>query len=440
MAGAYYTSSRDMRGNPLQGGVCKYGTGQPLVATTVFPAGVETVTSWRTDGPPLDIDLTATVTYDKLRNVGNRSKLRSGGDTGHTFRQQSRFYLRNKGNFDVIGQNGATYTGPLRVTLGGGFPERYEPRFVNPTELNVGYYGPEAIARTVPTRSRAELLTAAAEAFRDGIPKYIIGAGGLLPQGVGHNVLTKEFGWDPLISDVNKIVASLRDASAMLQQLSRDNGRLVRRRFNFPILETENVNNALADVTSVGGYRIIPETTGGINDRIWVRNSPQTQVEHRVTTREKVWFKGAYIYRLPIPDSIINDLVRFESEFNYLIGSRLTAARLWEVIPFSWLIDWIGNVQSGLAAADALSHDGLVMHHGYLMRHTVRKDTLELKNVVLRNGGTLASVRSGTLTETKERVQASPFGFGLSPDSFTERQWAILASLGLSSSNRRVAW
>jgi hypothetical protein len=37
-----------------------------------------------------------------------------------------------------------------------------------------------------------------------------------------------------------------------------------------------------------------------------------------------------------------------------------------------------------------------------------------------------------TTVERKERIKATPFGFGLVDSDFTNRQWAILAALGIT--------
>jgi len=65
------------------------------------------------------------------------------------------------------------------------------------------------------------------------------------------------------------------------------------------------------------------------------------------------------------------------------------------------------------------------------------KRTLKCTNII--NGGS-NSVKLGVpvecgairLKETKERVTASPFGFGLTWDGFTPYQMAILAALGVT--------
>jgi len=83
------------------------------------------------------------------------------------------------------------------------------------------------------------------------------------------------------------------------------------------------------------------------------------------------------------------------------------------------------------------SSDGLVMKYGYLMRHSTSIRTYTQNGVVFANAnpGPFAITLK---TERKERVRATPFGFGLNPNSFTGRQWAILAALALTKAPRSL--
>jgi hypothetical protein len=42
------------------------------------------------------------------------------------------------------------------------------------------------------------------------------------------------------------------------------------------------------------------------------------------------------------------------------------------------------------------------------------------------------------MVEQKRRIKSTPFGFGLSPGSFTARQWSILAALGMTRGPRSL--
>jgi len=41
-------------------------------------------------------------------------------------------------------------------------------------------------------------------------------------------------------------------------------------------------------------------------------------------------------------------------------------------------------------------------------------------------------------SEKKERIRASPYGFGRTPGSFSDRQWSILTALGMSNGGNKL--
>jgi hypothetical protein len=50
----------------------------------------------------------------------------------------------------------------------------------------------------------------------------------------------------------------------------------------------------------------------------------------------------------------------------------------------------------------------------------------------------LLTFRNTYMVDQKERVRATPYGFGLDLGSLNPRQWAILASLGLTRAPQRL--
>jgi hypothetical protein len=131
-------------------------------------------------------------------------------------------------------------------------------------------------------------------------------------------------------------------------------------------------------------------------------------------------------------------LESYEQKAN-ILGTRLTPEVLWELAPWSWLFDWQANVGDILSNLSLLSADGLVMRYGYLMCHTLAYN----RYVIPAGARFTPGVETGPIftvlgRETKERVRATPYGFGLNPDSFSIRQWAILGALGLTKTPRAL--
>jgi hypothetical protein len=135
----------------------------------------------------------------------------------------------------------------------------------------------------------------------------------------------------------------------------------------------------------------------------------------------------------------LNELERFEQLGNKLLGTRLTPDVLWNLAPWSWLVDWFTTIGSSLSNVVSFQNDGLVMPYGYAMRRvritTVASTTLAFKENPEKE---LLTFRNTYMVDQKERVRATPYGFGLDLGSLNPRQWAILASLGLTRAPQRL--
>lgn len=153
----------------------------------------------------------------------------------------------------------------------------------------------------------------------------------------------------------------------------------------------------------------------------------------QIIVEQRQWFSGAFTYYLPDSDEL-GGLGRLALEADRLFGVVPDIADLWNLIPWSWLVDWFVNVGPVLQNLANYSKYGLVMPYGYMMEHTIVEYqytfTPSVKTDKIVGGG----VNLVIVDETKKRVQASPFGFGVTWDGFNPGQLAILAALGLSRS------
>lgn len=117
---------------------------------------------------------------------------------------------------------------------------------------------------------------------------------------------------------------------------------------------------------------------------------------------------------------------------NHLLGTRLDAETLWNLAPWSWLSDWKANIGDNIANASKLSEDGLVLRYGYLMSETISDHTLSLHGPIPDGVGSCGPISLTFSTVRKQRVRATPYGFGLDPNGFNVRQWSILGALGIT--------
>lgn len=280
--------------------------------------------------------------------------------------------------------------------------------------------GSTAISRCSPLKSQAQLGTALGE-LKDGFPR-LIGAAFLKKESkffrdLGSEYLNVEFGWKPFINDLISSVKALGKASAILSQLARDSGKPVRRGYEFPLEKTVTSDPGQTDYgrpSSIGAFYTSP----GLSFKT-------------VTNSRRVWFSGEFMYHLPAGSDFPSKARRWQTQAHRLIGLRLDPELLWNLAPWTWLADWFGNVGDVVSNSSAYLFDGLVMKYGYIMEHVSEVSQYDTIGIKFSNG-TTASPRATFLRETKRRIGATPFGFGLDPATFSAWQASILAALGLS--------
>jgi hypothetical protein len=203
-----------------------------------------------------------------------------------------------------------------------------------------------------------------------------------------------------------------------VRQFDRDSGKVVRRAYNFPIEVTDS-----QVATGSNGTYMVP-----FNSDTKKATSAPWEVSRRVV--QKKWFSGAFTYRVPLGNDSLSVLGRHASHAKKLLGISLTPDTLWNLAPWSWATDWFANTGDVLSNISDCVTDGLVMHYGYMMVHTIVTDTYMPVGTDLIDGSS-SSVFS-VVTETKQRRAANPFGFGISWDALSAFQLSIAGALGLS--------
>lgn len=293
--------------------------------------------------------------------------------------------------------------------------------------------GGTAIARTRPGKPLIDLATTIGELRSEGLPR-MFGSMMARAQTVrdvfrqgGNEYLNAQFGWAPLMRDITTLATSARATREILERKEREVTRLIRRRYHFrDDIETVQSTPASHELS----------TTGPSVPLFSVRHSVVTPVEitHTVT---KSYFSGGFRFFYPDYPKAYAALAEIEDKANALLGTRLDPEVLWNLHPWTWLADWFFNTGDLLGNLSALTVDNLVMQYGYIMSETTQTREVTYPAIWQRTGTSTWARASGPLTNTmvkhrKMRSKASPFGFGLNPDSFTESQWAILGALGMS--------
>lgn len=288
--------------------------------------------------------------------------------------------------------------------------------------------GAQMVADCKPTNSIADLSTFLGELLSDGLPRLLgIGAWEARTRRArkkmpGNEYLNVEFGWKPLVGDVQAIAAAVALADAALKQYERDSGRVVRRRMNLPPKE-----ETTSEIISLGARaQMWPDSQAFYTDE--VPSGVVTLVKKRSVRR---WFSGAFTYHLPTGYNSRNQVDVIASKAKHVFGIELTPEVLWNLTPWSWAFDWIGSMGDVISNLSDYATDGLVLKYGYVMEHKISTDTYTFQG----DSGIIGAPSPASITlssESKVRQAANPFGFGVSWDGLSARQLAILAALGIS--------
>lgn len=241
---------------------------------------------------------------------------------------------------------------------------------------------------------------------------------------MGSLYLNYEFGWKPFIGDVIKYLKLLDAIDARIYRIRKYNGQWQKRKGTI----RNTIDTSTLEVSSL----LLPGVSGA-----WYPGGVPAKTRKTTVTSDRVWYEGRMKYYVPrswFPkgptvtqkDFITSKLVR------RLAGLEITPSAAYALIPFTWLTNWVIDIQSFV---DNFSYpdDNLVAKYMYVMRHrstSVHYDTTQKFTSAVGSQSVHATAYS--LCECKERAEGSPWGFGAAASNWTTRQWAIIFALGLS--------
>jgi len=314
------------------------------------------------------------------------------------------------------------YDGPICIpvprvaTLGSTPPSR--------DDSYLDQYGATAIRIVDPSNPNADLGESLGEIVADkrvslpGIQSWKRRTE--VAKAAGSEYLAAVFGWLPLVGEVKDTAQSVRDGNQIMKHYHDHAGTNVHREFEFDVIEGQ-------DETSTGPLRCQYAANSTISAFATVPGVPVT-IKRTSTTRR--WFSGSFTYSATQASSL-GRCLGLESEVDKLYGLTLTPDVLWELVPWSWAIDWFSNAGDVIHNATSLGASGLVMRYGYIMEETSIKDTYSMPSTGIT--GVEGAPPDCHITHViKRRREANPFGFGLSWEGLSPTQLAIIAALGIT--------
>jgi len=236
------------------------------------------------------------------------------------------------------------------------------------------------------------------------------------PKVVADHWLNTQFGWLPFLNDIRKSIKTYLAFDKQFKQLVENNGQwqrrgcTVRTELDTEVIASDSQHTAHAPLQSSYFYSN-PFQTG--------------HYEVRRVHSLKSWFSASFKYYIPDIQSI--EFKRWYIQ--QIFGMHVSPSLVWELTPWSWLVDWFSNAGDVISNITSPNYDGLVAQYAYVMGKI--EDVYTISSC--HNLGTSpinASITYSAKSESREA--ASPFGFGLSGPDLTPRQNSILAALGIS--------
>lgn len=235
----------------------------------------------------------------------------------------------------------------------------------------------------------------------------------------GH--LSWQFGVKPLIDDIFSMSRAYDFTDKRIKFIRANNGKSHRR--GGTLREFTDVDRRVVNL--IGGLIEPSIVLSTYEDTIM----PRTEV---FTSQRKAWFKGKFGFYLPVEDT-----PQWERKILRQQGLGLRTSfpallrTIYQITPWSWLIDWAVSTGDILSNAVAIHEDGVYADYAYVMAH--EKYTLDsYVTPTVKSVGVLP-LHTRRVVEYKTRREATPFGFGLvMPDELSAWQLGILAALGVS--------
>lgn len=293
-------------------------------------------------------------------------------------------------------------------------------------------YGPTGWAKAAPGRPTADLGQFLAE-IRE-VPKMLHDTAHIFKQSWdaykgGRKSMSKHaantwlgynFGWVPFVNDLRKFWKTAENIDDTLNQIIRNNDKFQRRERSI-FTATDTLSDSGWEL---GTWHVPVFSAYEYSGTPWYRRRAV------ITRYRHFWFSGSFRYWIPDLETMGGR----RRTMRKLFGANVTPELVWEITPFSWLADWIGNLGDNFKNLDTGWADNLVAKYAYVM------GTQYIEGNFTTQFNWAPSVPfprecSNTIRVTlKDRRPASPFGFALTSEGFTARQWSLISACGLQRS------
>jgi len=266
-----------------------------------------------------------------------------------------------------------------------------------PDRPSNAFLATDTVVKTNPSRPVVDLSVSIAE-LRE-LPKLIQKEGDDLIRKWGKQTLSREFGWVPLVKDLRKLATIRDDVVKRMNEIKRLREEKGLRR---TIDLWAGSSSGTFDVITQSGYKLIVHH--------YLDYTTQTKIRgHIVWTPDDLGItEGRYLLRT----------------IDAVLGLKLDMSTLWNLMPWSWIIDWfsnLGDILEGNRNIIGASH-GQVQ----LMEHSIT--TIQGKSNY--PDGVITPFFGKLETKNRRRFSGSPIDVQL--PFLTNRQITILGAIAVT--------
>lgn len=289
---------------------------------------------------------------------------------------------------------------------------------------DVSSHGPTAYAKFSPLKPAVNVGETLAELSQ--LPRMLSGSaamfykiwnrlGGkkhfLASSHVANEWLNTQFGWKPFLSTLGDFCKTQNSLYARMTKLRKNNGKWVKRGGRlFETINSEDVSGRF------GVTNTYPEVAGF---------NKTSSVGIELVERQRCWFSAKYKYWIPE----LNGPVYSPKLIAHLYGARLTPSLVWNLLPWSWMIDWGVNLSAILQNVDESSFGQLVSQQAFIMGRTEKLYKITAR--ITLGSSSQTGIWESSLTR-KTRTPASPYGFDVRFQDLSPWKVSILSALGIS--------
>ncbi len=339
--------------------------------------------------------------------------------TGGEFSSSKRLYrpaVGRKVHLDTGGSNRVTYDGwVLPCSLG------TTTNVSNPiSDASLKAIGARQVLYNLPTKPLADIGQTIAELKREGLPRLrsLSSFKSYTARKSGEDYLSWQFGFRPVIQDIYALASSIDTADKQWRAYVKGGNTLQRRHFTLPVDQSNSTT-----AVSLGGT-IYPN----LGTTLASGASSQLYRERSITSVTR--FSAAYAYTVPKLDKRVSALARKALQYRRQYGLEIDPELLWNLTPWSWLIDWFLPIGDYVSAVNNLVLGNTALPWAYVSTSYRVSDTYFRPGCRLIDGEGPGKLE--VVTHYQRRVSISPFGNAESWTALSAKQLSILAAIGIT--------